>query len=173
EMSYFSNEYAMEPKDYTVLTTTFGKKGQYRVRFVLPNEGVDVNSLIETGVLSELADLEYLTYSVDFELPRMEVAPSDALNLTDMIREMGVPSLSREATTLFTPAEEVDVTVKQKTSVKFNEEGAEAAAVTWAGMLTSPGMAGSADFHLDRPFIFSIELAKTGDILFAGKIVNL
>ncbi|MDE6310807.1 MAG: hypothetical protein K2L96_03215, partial [Muribaculaceae bacterium] len=173
EMSYFSNEYAMEPKDYTVLTTTFGKESQYRVRFVLPNEGVDVNSLIEADVLSELGSLPYVKYSVDFEMPRMDVAPSEALDLTKMISEMGVPSLGKEATTLFTPAIEVGVIVKQKTSIKFNEEGAEAAAVTWADIDTSIGVSGRADFHLDRPFIFSIELAKTGDILFAGKIVNL
>ncbi len=173
EMLYYSSDYLPEQKDYTALKCTFGRQGQYCAYFILPNEGVDVNRLLESGVLEELGTLPFAMYSVDLELPRMDVSTPKALELTEIISEMGVPSLGKEGTTLFTPAIEVDVTVRQKTSIKFNEEGAEAAAVTWAGLVTSPGVAGSADFHLDRPFIFSIELTKTGDILFAGKITNL
>ncbi len=174
EMLFYSSDYLPEQKDYTALKRTFGRQGQYCAYFILPNEGVDVNGLLESGVLEELGNLPFAVYSVDLELPRMDVSMPEALDLTEIISEMGVPSLSHEPTTLFTPALMADVQVMQKTSVKFTEDGAEAAAVTWGNFdVIAPGPVETAKFHLDRPFIFSIELCKTGDILFAGKITNL
>ena len=59
-----------------------------------------------------------------------------------------------------------------KTSIKVNEEGSEAAAVTVAGFsATSVGPADypAAVFHANRPFVYVIRERTSGVILFVGK----
>ncbi len=62
--------------------------------------------------------------------------------------------------------------VFHKTYVKVDEEGTEAAAVTYVGVETTS--AGSSKFYmrLDKPFIFVIKDNQTNSLLFIGKIIN-
>jgi serpin B len=60
--------------------------------------------------------------------------------------------------------------VLQKTFVKVDEEGAEAAAVTSVTLMTmSAGPPRPKSMVLDRPFIYIIRERATGNILFIGK----
>ena len=64
------------------------------------------------------------------------------------------------------------MSVKHKTFVEVNEEGAEAAAATKVEMgVTSIGPQGI-EFTVDRPFFCAIRDNKTGAVLFAGAIVE-
>jgi serpin B len=59
--------------------------------------------------------------------------------------------------------------VKQKTFLKVDEEGTEAAAVTSVEVgVTSVPMA----FRADRPFLLAIRERLSGTVLFAGFIVD-
>ena len=65
--------------------------------------------------------------------------------------------------------------VKHKAFVEVNEEGTEAAAATGAAVaLVSAEHAKPKPFQMivDRPFLFLIEDAPTGSILFAGVVVD-
>ena len=57
--------------------------------------------------------------------------------------------------------------VKQKSFVKVDEEGTEAAAVTGGIMVTSM----PPEIRLDRPFVFALRERFSGTILFMG-VVN-
>jgi serpin B len=60
-------------------------------------------------------------------------------------------------------------TVKQKTYVKVDEEGTEAAAVTNVGMtLTSAPL--RTELRVDRPYVFMIRERLSGTVLFLGAI---
>ena len=64
--------------------------------------------------------------------------------------------------------------VKQQCYIDVSEKGTEAAAVTVAQVrLTSAGISSVARMTVDRPFLFFIRDTQEGNILFAGKIVNL
>ena len=64
--------------------------------------------------------------------------------------------------------------VKQKCYIDVSEKGTEAAAVTVVNVrLTSAGINPVARMTVDRPFLFFIRDIQDGNILFAGKIVNL
>jgi serpin B len=57
--------------------------------------------------------------------------------------------------------------------VDVNEEGTEAAAATAVTMkLTSIGPDRTPVFKADHPFIFMIRDAKSGSILFLGRVLN-
>ena len=62
--------------------------------------------------------------------------------------------------------------VLHKTYVKVDEEGTEAAAVTFVGVGTTS--AGSSKFYMriDKPFLFVIKDNQTNSLLFMGKIIN-
>ena len=66
--------------------------------------------------------------------------------------------------------------VKQKCYVEVAEKGTEAAAVTVAQIRLTSVRVNPEDMAVmtvDRPFVFMIADGYTGNILFAGKIVNL
>lgn len=64
--------------------------------------------------------------------------------------------------------------VKQKTYIDVNEKGTEAAAVTSIGIrTTSIAPSVTVDFTADRPFIYVIRSASTGDILFIGQVTAM
>ena len=67
--------------------------------------------------------------------------------------------------------------MRQKAKIKVNEEGAEAAAVTVAGMdlatAVGPQEYPKATFHANRPFVYVISEASSGVILFVGKFTGI
>ena len=68
--------------------------------------------------------------------------------------------------------------MRQKAKIKVNEEGAEAAAATMAGMEglslnpPEPVEYPKYTFHADRPFVYVIREASSGVILFVGKFTG-
>lgn len=62
----------------------------------------------------------------------------------------------------------------QRTLIKVDEEGTEAAAVTNIGMdVTSPGPVEVEEFVFDRPFAFVIRECSSGIVLFTGRVSKL
>ena len=64
--------------------------------------------------------------------------------------------------------------LKQKSKIKVNEEGTEAAAVTVGGFFGTSVQppTGPAKFHADRPFIYLIQEQSSNAIFFIGTKVR-
>ena len=108
-----------------------------------------------------------------FAFPRFKFR-SDKMDINDALGLMGIKDINNfRKLTAFTEDIEARHDISQKTGVEFNEEGAEAAAVTSTFVGSSPGPGHGFVMQFDRPFIFMIREATTGAILFAGHIVKL
>ena len=121
------------------------------------------------------------TYEVDLKLPRFETS-SDTNNmdggLIEVLKKMGINRAFDSQSAQFPNMCDKPVYIslmRQKAKIKVNEEGAEAAAVTVAGMYaTSAGPVEilKADFHANRPFVYLIRESHSGAILFVGKFTG-
>ncbi len=152
--------------------------GRYSMYVILPPSGMDVDS-----VLPYIGESVYNTAmgmfqprQVRFRMPKAKVETSLVLN--QALQKMGIK-------TAFTSAADfkgIAVTgplaldmVKQKCYIDITEKGTEAAAVTSAQIRLTSARPEAAPvvMTVDRPYIFIISDKTDGDILFAGKIVNL
>lgn len=112
---------------------------------------------------------------VSLTMPKFKLETSLILNKT--LQNMGVKSAFTSAADFKGIAEMGPLVldqVKQKCYIDVSEKGTEAAAVTSIGVrLTSARPEKVATMVVDRPFLFFISDRMNGNILFAGKIVNI
>jgi serpin B len=112
---------------------------------------------------------------MDVDIPRFELEWERLLN--DDLKALGMIDAFSPAVADFTPmhraAKQVQLhvkNVKQKTFLKVDERGTEAAAVTSVEVgVTSVG---PPPFKADRPFLLAIRERLSGTVLFAGYIVQ-
>lgn len=161
-----------EAYGFQAVKLKFGSKG-YEAIFVLPEIGADFSSFISSGALRRAGEAQYERKDMTLAFPRFKFR-SDKMDINDALGIMGIKDVNNfRKLTAFTEDIEVRHEIFQNTGVEFNEEGAEAAAVTTSTFYGSalPGHGFVVQF--DRPFIFMIREATTGAILFAGHIVKL
>ncbi|MDE6468826.1 MAG: hypothetical protein K2L28_08035 [Muribaculaceae bacterium] len=166
-------KYAVDER-YAMARLDFGK-GAYRVTFVLPNEGVSTEELLESGEFKfEYLDMVY-TSNITFSMPRFKIDNQAIRNMTGDLVKMGLTTLDEYLPlVMFNEYITSKYKVYQKCAVEFNEDGGEAVAATFVqGMTTSPGPSPSAVMNLNRPFLFYITEGSTGAILFAGRVAQL
>jgi len=136
----------------------------------LPPDGQTVSELVE-----ELNDESWSQWmgalhegDKPIQLPRFEMEWGGSLK--EALQEMGMgPAFVPEADfSRMTPAQDAYISrVKQKTYLRVDEEGTEAAAATSVGVsVTSAPM----PLRLDRPFLLAIRERLSGTILFLGVI---
>ena len=110
-------------------------------------------------------------------MPKFKIETAMLLNET--LKRMGVRTAFTSAADFSAISESGPVAVdqvKQKCYMEVGEKGTEAAAVTSVQMrLTSarPSADKPVVMEVDRPFIFVIADSVSGNIMFAGKIMNL
>ena len=119
-------------------------------------------------------ELEQATLSqhlVKIFLPRFEIAPSDRLDLSDVLGNMGISKIGEIADIrLFDKPISGAFTVYQKSYIKVDEEQTTAASATIGEMVTAP----RPDLiRFDRPFAFMLRHKETGIVLFGGRVMNL
>ena len=150
--------------------------------FILPDEGVSVDALLESEEVMRLMATgpeeqanEYV--KVYLSVPKFDIASQ--LDLIDGLKALGVTDVFDPAVSYFTPMTtdtEMPIVVSEATHaarIKVDEDGVEAAAFT----LMEPGDAApmppdeEIHFTLDRPFLFSV-ITGDGLPLFAG-LVNV
>jgi serpin B len=117
----------------------------------------------------------FRTPEVDLWLPKLQLEWSRKLN--DDLQALGMRTAFIPGGADFTAMSSLGdglyiSRVKQKTFVKIDEEGTEAAAVTSTGVTTTSVQL-PVTMRVDRPFIFAIRERLTGTVLFMGKIVRL
>ena len=160
-----------EDENMQMAAKPFGN-GKFEMLFILPHEGVAIERCVE--MLADSLDTWYRAREkeeVNLSLPRFKADYGTSLKKT--LLSMGMSdaftpdkanfdALSKEALCIGD--------VLQKTFVKVDEEGAEAAAVTSVSLMTmSAGPPRPKNLVLNRPFIYIIRERETGNILFIGK----
>ena len=130
-----------------------------RMVFVLPDEGVTPESLLQRqGFLTELTG-DYNAAELVWSVPKFDVKSSTGLN--EALRSLGVTDAFDGTKADFTPLTDngaaVD-SVMQAARVKIDEDGVEAAAYTEivandSAMMEIPP---TVEMELDRPFLFAI-----------------
>ena len=171
--------------------------GYWNMTVLLPEEGKTtydiINLLAQKGFTKTYSGDEgemFTPYEVDLKLPRFETAsdtdeldtgePDKEKGLIGIMQKMGIkqafnPVLAEIPNMCETPVH--IAMMRQKAKIKVNEEGSEAAAVTVAGMMKNSASSGpveypKATFHANRPFIYVIQEASSGVILFIGKFTG-
>ena len=115
-------------------------------------------------------------YEVSLWMPRFETKYREKLN--DLLTAMGMGSafnpMKADFSKMFSGGGSLDF-VLQEAVVKVDEEGAEAAAVSVAGIRKNGGVSGArtVSFRADRPFLYLITETSTGTVLFAGKYAGI
>jgi serpin B len=157
--------------------------GMWNMTVLLPEEGKSTEDVIDemTGhgsFLTTHLNVSMNPYEVDLKLPRFDVtSDTDQMNgrLIGLLQQLGI-KLAFEPTCIeicnMCTLPIYIAMMRQKASIKVNEEGSEAAVVTVAeGMATSAISKEyqKATFHANRPFVYVISEASSDVILFVGK----
>lgn len=175
--------------------------GLWNMMVLLPEEGKTTDDVINhfatcglsgvEGLICQITEDNIATmkknyfspYEVDLKLPRFETSSdTDKLGieggLVGLMKNMGINLVFDSYFAEIPNMCEVPVYIammRQKAKIKVNEEGSEAAAVTVAGMIEMSAMPmeyPKATFHANRPFVYVIQEASSGVILFVGKFTG-
>lgn len=112
--------------------------------------------------------------NVDVYLPKFKV--TGEFKLREVLEELGMPlafSQRADFSGMSGTPELAISEVVHKAFVDVNEQGTEAAAATAVGMTRMSMPVGpEATFRADHPFVFMIRDARSGSILFQGRVTN-
>ncbi|MDP8970154.1 MAG: serpin family protein [Actinomycetota bacterium] len=155
----------------TVGRLPYGDQERYAMEILLPPDGASLREAItdlDAGAWARLtADLPEPTIPV--WLPRFDSEWESSLD--DALKALGMAPAYRNDYAPMSPRQPFLSTIQQKTFIRVDEEGTEAAAVT-GGVMTESKQADPDELRVDRPFLFTITDAETGTILFLGAIAD-
>ncbi len=146
--------------------------------FVLPDEGVDIETLLTEEKLTEIFEnANYQDAEVQWSVPKFETNAS--YDLAENLQSLGITDAFDLLSADFSPMAESTAplflgTVRQDTRIKVTEAGIEAAAFTIAGMMVEEGVPEEkpvVEMNLNRPFLYLIT-ANDGSTLFMGVVRN-
>ena len=169
----FDNARVYNDEYVEAMSVPYGN-GAFAMTIVVPRTGVTPEKVL-TGLDADTWDnyrnggKSYRTY---FSMPKFEEEYAAEKLCIDILKDMGMEKAFTGAADFsamsYTPLC-IDE-IRHKAKIKVDEEGTEAAAVTYVGMrVTSVGPGGDTFyFKADRPFIYFISERSTGAILFAG-----
>lgn len=169
----FGNARVYNDEYVEAMSVPYGN-GAFAMTLVVPRTGVIPEKVIagldaDTWAVYRDGGKMYRTY---FSMPRFEEEYAAEKLCIDILRGMGMQKAFTGAAD-FSAMSDTSLCideVRHKAKIKVDEEGTEAAAVTYVGMReTSVGPGGDTFyFKADRPFIYFISERSTGAILFAG-----
>lgn len=168
-----SFDYAVR-KGYRMLRLPYGKHGRYAMEVMLPDDSHTLKDLVGSLDAAEwraaVAALHPATVD-ELALPKFELRWKATLN--DPLAELGMPAAFGPGADFrpMSPAAPPLSRVVQKTYVRVDEHGTEAAAVSGGAMATSARVP-QLVFRVDKPFAFSISDQQTGTILFLGAVTD-
>lgn len=155
---------------FQMVRLPYGKDKRFGMEVLLPDEDVSLDELL-VGLDAE--SWEQATEGLapgavsEVGLPRFELE-WDA-ELGEALQELGMTSAFADGDFLpMSPAAPSLDAVVQKTHIRVDENGTEAAAVTGGAMTTS--FPGPQPFLVDRPFVFTVSDSRTGVVLFLGSV---
>lgn len=152
--------------------------GAIEAVFILPDEGEDMGGFLSENV-EAIRDARFRDGTVEFYLPRFKFV-SEEMDLNTMLANAGIPSVENgDPSDVLIGCPVLYHHIYQRTSLEFDEKGAEGAAVTWDFPVGAAGPEVEAEpdpipvVRCDRPFYVLVRVAETGAPLFAGRINNL
>ena len=152
--------------------------GRYSMIVILPPAGMDADAMMQYvgESIYDMAMGMFQPRQVRFKMPKAKIETSLILN--QALKNMGIKSAFTTAADFKGIAAMGPLVldqVKQKCYIDISEKGTEAAAVTSAQIrLTSARPeAEPVEMTVDRPYLLIITDKTNGNVLFAGKIVNL
>lgn len=165
EAAYFETDEAQ------VVKLPFAKS--FSAIVMMPKESEDINGFMREKLAEHWsyispATSEFYACDVDLSFPKFELAP-EKLDMNEVLSNLGINSLN---VNIFSEII-IPLSVSQIATVRFDERGAEAAAITSGELAAAGPPAKSATMTVDRPFLFFINENSTGLCLFAGKVVKL
>jgi serine protease inhibitor len=159
---------------YRMLRLPYGKHGRYAMEVMLPDDRHTLTDMLghldATEWRSAVSALQP-TQIDELALPKFELRWKGGLN--DVLAQLGMPTAFgpnadfRPMSTVNAPLSRV----VQKTYVKVDEHGTEAAAVS-GGVMATSARSNMLVFRADHPFAFSISDQQTGTILFLGAVAD-
>lgn len=163
--------FAAENDNYQTVVLPYGN-GSYEMVVLLPREGKELSSLLQTMDAKKWKDNLKNTYSskVDLKLPRFTSAYNRELN--DVLKLLGMNAMfdsSKANLTKMSAVSSFVSMVLQKAKIEVDEEGSKAAAVTVVeNVETALPPSKPIMFHANRPFMYAIVEHSTGTIFFMG-----
>ena len=163
----YSDEYA------EAISIPYGN-GAFAMTIVMPRSGVSLEKIL-AGLNAETW-AAYRDggrfYEVIFSMPKFEEEYACEKLCIDILEAMGMQKAFTGAAD-FSAMSDTPLCIdeiRHKAKIKVDEEGTEAAAVTYIGMrVTSVGPGGETFyFKVNRPFLYFISERSTGEILFSG-----
>ncbi|MBO7608151.1 MAG: hypothetical protein J6T28_11150 [Paludibacteraceae bacterium] len=159
--------------DYQMVELVYGNprsipsnngKGTYSMVIVLPSEGKNVDSTLNS---IDWNDLSLNRNYVFLRFPKFGIRSK--LNLNETVIKLGITDIFSGCPNAITAPATVTQIV-QDSYVAVDEEGTEAAAVTSIGMAGAAPPEDMAEMLVNRPFGFAIREMTTGMLLFMGKV---
>ncbi|XP_050319499.1 serine protease inhibitor 27A-like [Bactrocera neohumeralis] len=152
-------------------------RGQKFSMFIaLPNEGQNIDSFISRMQNEQLKHMQWMTErsKVRVVLPKFKFAYKTDLKAA--LCRLGVIDIFTNNANLTAMAANEDLqlmvsNILQKSGIDVNEVGTVAYGATEVEIVNRFG-ADEEEFIVNRPFAFFIEEESTGNILFAGKVMN-
>lgn len=153
--------------------------GGYDAIFVLPNEGVTINELVDDEQVMELATRCRIagtdTCDVTFAMPEFDI--SSKIDLIGHMKKLGIKDAFIPGQADFSAVSNEDELylskAEQTTRIKMDKEGVEAASCVEMGVCCAgiPPEYRKVELTLDRPFLFFITSHGAMPII-AGKLMN-
>lgn len=160
--------------DIIQATERYFERGDYSMILILPRENISVETATKHFAKKYGTELfGKKRYMLSLAMPKFRI--EFGTSLKPMLKEMGM----NEAFTAKACFDGISKTplaidnVIQKTFISVDETGAEAAAVTAVQMMLGAlPREERKSMTINRPFIYAIKSAKTGELLFIGKVGN-
>ncbi|MEV6303191.1 serpin family protein [Actinoplanes sp. NPDC051861] len=160
-----------ERDGFRMLRLPYGEDGRYGMEIMLPDENVPPKEMTAASWRAAVDSLTEETID-ELTLPKFELRWK--AELVEPLRRLGITAAFDPAKADFHPMSPQAPwlsAVVQKTYIRVDEKGTEAAAVSGGTMATS-ALVGQREFRVDRPFTFTISDTRTGTILFLGSVTD-
>lgn len=164
-----------QDKDVSIVKLPYGN-GAFLMEAIMP--AGDFAAFLSSLSIQQLNhwDLAVKAAKADLQFPKMTVEFDTDKGLVPVLKRLGMKKAFSEGEANFSNMSDESLYVsnfRQKTFVRIDEKGTEAAAVTVAEMRKN-GVAGESPLCLffNRPFVYLIREQSTGAILFIGTKVK-
>lgn len=163
-LTYFENEI------FAGVELPYGNEA-FSMVVMLPKDGqapLKALSTLDEATWKKLYSMKY-THDIKLSLPKFET--KSEMNLIPAMQKLGITDAFDSGQANFSNISDVSTylsLLKQKTYVKLDEVGTEAAAVTIGGIEKTSLPPPPIEFTVDRPFIYMIKEKSTGCIYFIG-----
>ena len=144
-----------------------------RAEFYLPDENLAPSEYMAILTPDMQNKLINFTKECKAELTFPKYNSASNSDLASVMETLGVNLQTANLSTM--GIHTAPLNLNHKTSIKFNEEGAEFAAVTdvWLGAPPVPTYIPKVKMEFNRPFVYIIRNINTGMILMAGVVTNI